>query len=97
MIDASTIRPLQVATADDLSYLMLDASQLPAVRACLDSYREEYWVDSNRITIGEQLRFTVMNFMRGEDPSRIQVMLDGLECPPPPMQFASCRSARSPS
>jgi hypothetical protein len=77
MIDEMTRESLRVEN-DVIAgpYLMVTLPQLDAVRAVLDRHEVYYWVDADAISLDNEPPVTVINFGKGGDAARLQVLLD---------------------
>ena len=76
MIDVATKKPLKVERGLASALVQVSMPQLPAVRTVLDRHQVTYWTSESAITENGGPFFVDVEFGRGEDPDKIQAILD---------------------
>ena len=77
MTDMTKNKPLRVSGDGSAGpYLMVPLGQLDEVRGLLDSHQIYYWVDENAISLDGEPAIAFVNFGRGTEGRKVQVILD---------------------
>jgi hypothetical protein len=77
MLDMYTRKPLRVVEAGHLAPdIRVAVDQVNQVRDVLDAHGIPYWLDHMTISVNGQPARTIIHVRKGQDPQRVQAILD---------------------